>query len=192
MKGRVLFALLALAVLCGCESYFNRSFVTADKHPGANEVGLPTPHVDKYARQGGASNQEAADRLKQDAIRGSSLPGEAVPSLNGKPDLAALPVGGFCRLDLTRPPGKGQAYQGKIVRVEKDAIVLSNVISEGPMKRSRSPALRDLLTMRMPWSGGQESIDWKALPDKELRIARSEVAAARVLDHDPIVDYYQR
>jgi hypothetical protein len=132
--------------------------------------------------------------VKQEAGRDSSLPGEAGPSNSptGKPDLAALRVGAFCRLDLVRPLGRGQAYQGKIVRMDKDAIVLSNVISEGPMKRSRPPTLRDLITLRMPWSGGEETIGWQALPDKELRIAKSEIAAARVLDHDPIVDYYQR
>jgi len=150
MTGRVLSALLVVAMLCGCESYFNRSFVTADK---------AAPLAD------------------------SSTP---------RPDLAALPPGAFCRVDLIRPPGRGQAYQGKIVRVEKDAIVLGNVISEGPMKRSRPPALKDLLSLRMPWSGGEETIDWQLLPDKELRIGNSEIAAAKVLDHDPIVDYYQR
>ncbi len=165
MKGWVLFVSLALplvlAALLGCES----AFVTAERHPGANDTGTPTPHVDK-----------------------------AAPTANSTttgPDLASLPVGAPCRIDLIRAPGRGQAYQGNVVRVEKDAIVLSNVISEGPMKRSRPPALKDLLSLRLPWSA-EETIDWQVLPDKELRIARSEIAAARVLDHDPIVDYYQR
>jgi hypothetical protein len=166
MKGWVLFVLLALplvlAVLLGCES----AFVTADRHPGANDMGTPAPHVDKAA-----------------PTANSSATG---------PDLASLSVGAPCRIDLIRAPGRGQAYQGKVVRVEKDAIVLSNVISEGPMKRSRPPALKDLLSLRMPWSGGEETIDWQVLPDKELRIAKSEISAVRVLDHDPIVDYYQR
>ena len=167
MKGWAVFVLLslplALAVILGCES----TFVTADRPSGANELGEPHPRLTKDAR-----------------------PQEALSA--GKFDLATLPVGAPCRIDLVRPVGKGQAYQGKVVRIEKDAIVLSDVISEGPMKRSRSPAIHDLLSLRMPWSGGEETIGWQRLPDKELRIARSEIAAARVLDHDPIVDYYER
>ena len=166
MKGRVLIVVLALplllAVLLGCES----AFVTADRHAGADDVGTPTPRLDKAAPPANSSTT--------------------------KPDLASLSAGAPCRIDLIRAPGRGQAYQGKVVRVEKDAIVLSNVISEGPMKRSRAPALKDLMTLRMPWSGGEETIDWQALPDKELRIAKSEISAVKVLDHDPIVDYYQR
>lgn len=194
MKGRVLFTLVALSLLYGCESY-NRSFVNAGKAPGGNETGVPAPQPGKVTGQNGTDPNGVIPCSVEEAIpdspaaRGGVLPSDPA---TGRPDLTALPVGAFCRLDLIRPAGRGQAYQGKVLRVEKDAIVLSGAISEGPMKRSRAPALKDLFNARMPWLGGEEVIDWKVLPDKEFRVARSEVSAARILDHDPLADYYRR
>jgi len=196
MKGRVLVALVVLTLLCGCESY-HRSFVNAGKVPGGNEVGVPASQVDKArsTAQNGPDHKAVVPCSAEEPIVDSpTLGGGVLPSdpATGRPDLTALPVGAFCRVDLVRPVGRGQAYQGKVVRLEKDAVVLSNVISEGPMKRSRRPSLKDLFNARMPWLGGEEVIDWQVLPDKEFRVARSEVSAARILDHDPLADYYQR
>jgi len=184
MNGRFLLAPLLLGVLSGCESSFNRDFVNVGSNNNGNEAGVPAAEVDRYAKQEGISRQEASDRLAS---------GKAQTSLSGAvsgPDLAALPAGSPCRIDMIRPAGKGQAYQGTIVRVEPNAIVMSNVISEGPTKRPRAPTVMELLTMR--WAENEKTIGWERLPDKEVRIARSEVASARVLDHDPIVDYYRR
>jgi hypothetical protein len=193
MNGRFLLAPLLLGALSGCESSFNRDFVNVGSNNNGNEVGVPAAEVDRYAKQEGISRQEASDRLRRGEGPDRSASGKTQTSLPGSvsgPDLAALPAGSPCRIDLIRPAGKGQAYQGTIVRVEPNAIVMSNVISEGPTKRPRSPTVMELLTMR--WGESEKTIGWERLPDKEVRIARSEVASARVLDHDPIVDYYRR
>jgi hypothetical protein len=162
MKGRSFLAVLLLTLLSGCES---------------------------LAQQ---QQQAAADRIGPQAPGGPAASGVVSPRSSGlaaKPDLAAFPVGAPCRIDLVRPPGQGQAYEGNIVRVKEDEIVLSNVFSEGPMKRSRGPSIGDLASGR--FASGM-SIDWQKLPDKEVRIAKSEISAARVLDHDPAADFYQR
>ncbi len=118
--------------------------------------------------------------------------GQAASTSKGGPNLAALSPGTPCRLDLIRPAGQGQAYEGTVVRVEDKAVVLSNVISEGPCKRSRPPSINDVLEMRVPFASGPTTIDWERLPDKEVRVAKSEIAAAKVLDHDPLADHYER
>lgn len=196
MKGRILFTLVVLSLLYGCESY-NRSFVNAGKTPGGHETGVSASQVEKVktAGQSHADHKDIVPCSAEESIPDSpAVRTGVVPSdpATGRPDLTSLPVGAFCRVDLIRPAGRGQAYQGKILRIEKDTLVLSGVISEGPMKRSRGPGLKDLLNARMPWLGGEEVIDWQVLPDKEFRIAKSEVSAARVLDHDPLADYYRR
>jgi len=163
MKLQLLLALVLCSVVLGCAEP-NRRFVNSGVSDSGNEVGVP------MSSKGQASATAAG----------------------GASDVAALRPGQPCRIDLIRPAGEGQAYQGNVVRVDDKSIVLSNVISEGPMKRSREPSYRDLLEMRMPWSPAPTAIDWQRLPDKEIRIARSEVSSVKVLDHDPIVDYYTR
>lgn len=108
------------------------------------------------------------------------------------PNLSSLRVGSPCRINLVSPPGKGQAYEGTVVRMEPDAVVLGNAISEGPVKRPPSKDLKDLVRTRAPWTPAEETIDSQRVPDKEVRIAKSQIASASVLDHDPLADFYRR
>jgi hypothetical protein len=195
MKGRSFFAVLLLTLFSGCESYINRSFANRGRGAVDNERRIAAPASDGYVQPNGPAQQEAADRTRPETTRGPAVSGRVPPPSSGsagKPDLAALPVGTPCRIDLVRPPGQGQAYEGTIVRVRENEIVLSNVISEGPMKRSRAPSLADLPSLASGRFGGGTSIDWQRLPDHEVRIAKSEISAVRVLDHDPIADFYER
>jgi hypothetical protein len=160
MKVRSFFAVLLMTLFSGCESL--------------------------------AQQQATADRTRRETAGGPTVSGTVSPQSSGlaaKPDLAALRVGAPCRIDLVRPPGQGQAYEGNIVRVGENEIVLSNVFSEGPMKHSRGPSIGDLASGRL--TSGM-SIDWQKLPDKEVRIAKSEISAVRVLDHNPAADFCQR
>ncbi len=163
MKAWTSLVCLFLAVFWGCESCFNHGHVAAsgDAKPNAKAVG--TAQSQTAAKPSGVATQ---------------------------PDLNAIPVGSPCRIDLIREPGKGEAYEGTVVRVEKNAIVLGNVIYEGPVKRA--PTLKDLPDLGSGRFGNDMTITWKRLPDKEVRIARSEVSAVRILDHDPMTDYYRR
>ena len=165
MKVWTSLAWLFLAVLSGCESCFNHSYVDTGGDAKPNEKAIGTAPSRSPARPSGVAAQ---------------------------PDLTTIPIGAPCRIDLIRPPGKGQAYEGTLVRVEKNEIVLSNVIYEGPMKRSRPPTLMDLPGLGRQWFGDDTTVDWKRLPDNEVRIAKSEVSSVRILDHDPMADYYQR
>jgi hypothetical protein len=123
---------------------------------------------------------------------GRNEKGTGVAQTAAKPDANGIAVGAPCRIDLIRAPGKGEAYEGTVVRVEKNEVVLSNVIYEGPMKRPRSPTITDVPWINGRWFGSDTAVDWKRMPDKEVRVAKSEISSIKILDHDPVADFYQR
>jgi hypothetical protein len=184
MKGRGLLPVLLLALLAGCQSYLDRRFVNLGSDPGGNDIGVPAADVDAYAKEKGISRQEAADRIRQAIVQTGQRSAAKV-------DPASLPVGAACRVDLIRPMNKGAAYEGRIVRASKDEIVLGDAVYEGPSTRSTVPILRDLPIVGERYFGNGRGIVRTRVDSKEVRIARSEVAALRILDERPLPDSYE-
>jgi hypothetical protein len=117
------------------------------------------------------------------AAIGSDSRGNLVGVAAAKPDVDGLPIGGPCRVDLVRPMHKGAAYEGTVLRVTPDEIVLSHAVYEGPSKRPNVPILKDIPLLGERYFGNEQGI--VRTNAGEARIARSEVAAVRVLDKFP-------
>jgi hypothetical protein len=141
-------------------------------------VGVATADVDAYAKEKNISRDEAAARIRQ-AVAQTNQPSAL------KAGAESLPVGAPCRVDLIRPMNKGAAYEGTIVRATKDEIVLRNAVFEGPANHSTVPVLRDLPIVGDRYFGNEGGIVRTNVDEKEVRIARSEVASLRLLDQRP-------
>ena len=170
---------LLLAVVVGCQSHFDRRFTNVGSDLRGNDIGVPTADVEAYAKREGISREEAADRVRQAIVQTGPGAAQGV-------DPASLPVGAPCRVDLIRPMGKGAAYEGTILRAAKNEIVLGDAVFEGPSSRPTVPILKDLPGVGEKYFGGGRGIVRTRVGDKEVRIARSEVAAIRLLDQRPM------
>jgi hypothetical protein len=150
-----------------------------------NVVGVANADIDAYAKEKGISHDEAAARIRQ-AVAQTNQPSAVKAAAEN------LPVGAPCRVDLIRPMNKGAAYEGTIVRATKDEIVLCNAILEAPANRSTVPVLKDLPLVGDKYFGNDGGIVRTNVAEKEVRIARAEVASLRLLDQRPKPPSFER
>jgi hypothetical protein len=183
MKGRSLLPYslpgLFLAVLAGCQSDSGPRNVNVGSDSRGNIVGVPAADIDAYAKEKGISRDEAEARIRQ-AVAQTSQPSAV------RVDPASLPIGAPCRVDLIRPMHKGAAYEGTILRVTKDEIVLGRAVFEGPSNRPTVPILKEIPFVGERYFGDERGITRTNVDQKEVRIPRSEVAALKLLDQRPM------
>jgi hypothetical protein len=105
----------------------------------------------------------------------------------GRQAFSDPPVGSRCRLDLVQPPKRGKAYEGRVVRVTPDEVVMVDVVEEvreferGVFMGQQIPFARKIVG---PSATSERSSHGK----KEIHVPKREISNLKVMGQPAVAE----
>jgi hypothetical protein len=98
----------------------------------------------------------------------------------GRPAFSDPPVGSRCRFDLVQPPKRGKAYEGRVVRVTPEEVVLVDVVEE-VREFDRGTVMGQPLPFARRIVGPNATSERNSHGKKEIHVPKREITGVKVM-----------